>query len=90
MSTTVIARRITADNRTIYVHSDGDLTSAFGFYFKGATVKKDVALSLLIADEAQLFNADEIGTLIRAAKDLAKKGSVLPGELRALAAKRLA
>lgn len=84
----IIARRLTADNKTVCVHEDGDLTSSFGFYFRGATVKKDVSLSLLIADEAQLFNHDEMGTLIRAAKDLAKKGPVLPGELRALAAKR--
>ncbi len=85
----IIARRYTADNRAVYVHEDGDLTTSFGVYFRGATVKKDVQLSLLIADEAQLFDAKEIGTLIRAAKDLAKKGPILPGELRALATKRL-
>lgn len=86
---TIIARRRTADNKTVYVYNDGDLTSAFGLYFRGASVRKDVALSLLIADEACLFDAGELGVLIRAANDLAKKGLVLPGELRALAASRL-
>lgn len=85
----VIVRKSTADNKPVLVFEDGDLTGAMGFYFKGANVRKDKALSLLIAGEACLFDASEMGALIRAANTLSKKGQVLPGDLRALAHKIL-
>lgn len=85
----VIVRKSTADNKPVLVFEDGDLTGAMGFYFKGARVQKDKALSLLIAEEACLFEASEMHALIRAANTLAKNGAVLPGELRALACKLL-
>lgn len=84
-----IVRKLTADGKTVVVYEDGDLTAAMGFYFKGARVQKDKALSLLIAGEACLFDASEMYALIRAANTLSKKGQVLPGDLRALACKIL-
>lgn len=85
-----ITRKLTADGKTVVVYEDGDLTAAMGFYFKGARVQKNVSLSLLIAEEACLFDASEMGALIRAANIVAKKGgNVLPGDVRALAHKLL-
>lgn len=87
---TIISRKRTFDGKPVLVHTDGDLTGALGFYFRGAKVRKDVRLSLLIADEACVFDASEMGALIRAANTIAKKGgSVLPGDVRALAHKLL-
>lgn len=83
----IIARKLTADNKSVLVYGDGDLTGPMGFYFRGARVQKDVSLSLLIAGEACLFDASEMGAVIRAANKLAKKGQVLPGDLRAEACK---
>lgn len=77
----------TSDIKTVIVWSDGDLTGALGQRFPGAKVQKNLALSLLIADEATLFDAREMGCLIKAANTLAKKGEVLRDDLRQLAHK---
>jgi hypothetical protein len=83
----VIARKLTADGKSVLVYEDGDLTQALGFYFRGVRVVRDVTRSLLIANEACLFDAREMPHLIRAANKLARKGQLQPGNLRALAAK---
>lgn len=83
----IIIRRTTADGVTVCVWNDGDLSGRLGHYFRGAKVVKDKTRSMLIADEATLFNSSEMGCLIKAANTLAKKGTIVPGELRALAHK---
>jgi hypothetical protein len=85
----VIISKRTSDNKPVLVFDDGDITQVTGIYFPGVRVRKDLTLSLLIAEEACLFEASEMGALIRAANTLAKNGAVQPGELRALACKTL-
>lgn len=85
----VIVSKRTSDNKPVLVFDDGDITQVTGIYFPGVRVRKDLTLSLLIAEEACLFEASEMHALIRAANTLAKNGAVLPGELRALACKLL-
>lgn len=86
---TVIKTSKTSDNKTFQVWSDGHVTQALGYYWKGTRKLPTLEVALTVAGEVCLFAAEEVPTLLQVAKKLARKGSFNPGQLRAVASKAL-
>lgn len=85
----VIARRSTADGVHVCLWSDGTLTWSLGSIIKGSAnprtrAQSEMALRAgwLVLGDVALYDADEVPTLIRAARATAKAGSD-PGDMRA-------
>lgn len=94
----VIAERETADGAGLRLWSDGALTGSGGYAFPGVPIVRArtaeaarvaLAAGWLAADEAGLYDADEIPALYAAARRLvARNPSAQPGDLRAAMADR--
>ncbi len=85
----VVARRSTADGKSVLLWSDGSLTWAHGYVIKGSANPRSAAgreLALkagwLIAGEVCLHDADDVPDLIAAARWTAARDG-LPGTVRA-------
>jgi hypothetical protein len=76
----IIASQKTADDKTLYLWSDGDLTWGLGRAIKGVRLprKGDLTLGFLVLGELSVYDASEVPQLVKAAQ----KGG-LPGEVRA-------
>jgi hypothetical protein len=89
MASERISSKRTADGKTVevWVNDNGtaNVSSHAGISWTGGWIALTPADALLVASEASLFDAAEMPHLIRAAAKLAKRGTVLPGELRAAA-----
>lgn len=89
MASQKISTKLTADGFKVevWVNDSGiaNVASFGGISWTGGWIALTPADALLVACEASLFNAAEMPHLIRAAAKLAKRGTVLPGELRAAA-----
>ena len=75
----IIASRKTADDKRIYLWSDGDLTWAFGHAVSGVRLPRDGDLTVgwAVLGDVALYDAAEVPQLIKAAQ---KGGS--PGDIR--------
>lgn len=91
-----IARRLTADGVGLVLWSDGALAGVLGFKLRGVPMRqprtpeaRDLALRAgwLLLGEVELWDAEEIGDLYRAAERAARRDG-LPGTLRALMAEQ--
>ena len=85
---TIIARRSTADGKHVCLWSDGLLTWAFGYHIKGAARPRTQAAreqaftaAWLVLGDVELYDADEIPTLVKAARWAAARDG-LPGTMR--------
>jgi hypothetical protein len=89
MGSEKITTKLTADGMKVevWVNSDGtaNVASFAGMSWTGGWISLTPADALLVAGESCLFDATEMPHLIRAAARLAKRGTILPGELRAAA-----
>lgn len=89
MASQKISSKRTADGKTVevWVNDSGtaNVSSHAGISWTGGWIALTPADALLVASEASLFDAVEMPHLIRAAAKLAKRGTVLPGALRASA-----
>lgn len=87
-TTSVIARRRTAQDSIVCLWSDGSLTWALGRYIKGspcartaAQVSVALAAGWLVLGDIDLYNDDELEGLVRAARWTAARGGD-PGDMR--------
>jgi hypothetical protein len=88
MTMEIIKRTKTHDGKAVLVLASGDVTDQIGYtWTRHRTL--DVQTALLVAEEAFLFDAAEMPSLMVAASRLAKRSprGVLPGDPRALASK---
>lgn len=89
MASQKISSKRTADGRTVevWLNDSGaaNVSSGGGISWTGGWIALSPSDALLVAGEASLFDAAEMPCLIRTAAKLAKRGTVLPGELRAAA-----
>lgn len=89
MASQKISSKRTADGKTVEVwlndNGTANVSSSAGISWTGGWIALTPADALLVAGEASLFDAAEMPHLIRAAAKLAKRGTILPGELRAAA-----
>lgn len=86
---TIIARRSTFDGKHVCLWSDGTLTWGLGYVIKGsanprnrAQSEQALAAGWLVLGDVEIYDADEVSTLIAAARWTAKRGG-LPGDMRA-------
>jgi hypothetical protein len=87
--THAVARRRTADDKTVCLWDDGSLTWALGMAIRGSAhprTPEQTARALragwLVLGEVEMFDADEVSSLIAAARWAADRDG-LPGTLRA-------
>jgi hypothetical protein len=85
---TIIARRSTSDGKHVCLWSDGLLTWAFGFRIRGAArprTEQDRGQAFmaawLVLGDVELYDADEIPTLVKAARWAAARDG-LPETMR--------
>lgn len=84
-----IARRATADGKTVRLWDDGSLTWAFGHRVSGSAHPRTaeqrrlaLAAGWLVLGELELWDSDEITPLVKAARWVAERGGQ-PGDVRA-------
>ena len=93
-NTTIIARRQSADDKTVALWSDGAITGGLGIYIKGSPCARTEAACIealaagwLVMGDVCLYDFDEVPSLIAAARKIARAGGD-PGDMRrALAAR---
>lgn len=79
---TVIAKRQTADSKTVEFYSDGGITGAMGFYIRGIRKISDSVRNWLMGD-VQLYDYNELPIVIQSARKLAKRDpNATPGDYR--------
>ena len=84
----IIGRGMTADEKRVFVWDDGSITDGAG---RGWTRSRlPLTWAFCVASEACLFDSGEMPSLVRAAAKLARRGNMLPGVLRAMAARNAA
>ena len=88
-----IAKRKTADDRTVVLWSTGAVTGALGFPLAGVPVARpktadalarELTAGWLMMGEVELYDGDELGTLHEACRHVAARGGT-PGDVRARA-----
>lgn len=93
-----IARRNTSDGTNVLLWADGSLTGSMGYQFPGVPMgapRSPAALAVklvavwAVLGEVDLFDRDELPALVKVATRLARKGRVLPGDLRRLTCESL-
>lgn len=84
----VLTRRKTSDGISIQLWTDGTLTAGLGVVIKGSPnartpdqVKAALAIGRLVMGDVELYERDEVPTLIAAARKVAARGGT-PGEMR--------
>lgn len=84
----IVARRSTADGKSVLLWSHGHLTWRFGEYVRGSAhprtatqVAAALAAGWLLLGDVELWEAEEVPTLAAAARQVAAR-SGLPGDLR--------
>lgn len=61
----IIARRQTADGKTVFGWSDGDITFGMGRYPQGIGKTRDARVRDRVLDQVSLVDASEVAGLIR-------------------------
>lgn len=80
----IVKIRDTGDRIRVLAWSDGEVTNAAGRGF--SRVRLSLTAALMAAEESQLFDADELPHLLRAAARLERENKLTPGALRSVAA----
>lgn len=92
--TTIIARRQSADDKTVALWSDGAITGGLGIYIKGSPCARTEAARVealtagwLVMGDVCLYDFSEVPSLIAAARKTARAGGDAGDMRRALAAR---